>query len=91
MGDALTVVAPAGSSARVFHVNETIDSTVSGATSTFGPYGAVRTLHLRCTAGAVDWSQPSQLPVNAASVVVSSAAPVDADGRPDGTIYIQTA
>lgn len=32
-----------------------------------------------------------EIPTAAAAVVVSSAIPVDGDGRPDGTVYIQTA
>lgn len=75
--------------------------TVSAATSDM----AEKTLHVRVTAigGNVTMrvtENPAQSDVAsltvpdwgvAASIIVSSAAPNNADGTPDGTIYVQTA
>ncbi|MDN8612791.1 hypothetical protein [Variovorax ginsengisoli] len=92
IGDSLVVVAPPGSSVRVYHrPDQNPDSTVTGATTTFGPYPTTKTLHMKCTAGAVSFTVPTQPPTEPPAFVISSSAPSNADGRPDGTIYIQTA
>lgn len=62
----------------------------AGALAQIGPYAGLQRFLVTCSAGRVDAA------VNAAAalapmIVVSSAAPNNNDGRPDGTIYIQTA
>lgn len=57
VGQALTVTAATGSSARVFDpLDNSPDSIVSGATSTFGPYSVPQNLQIRCSSGAVSFS-----------------------------------
>ena len=87
----MALVAPAGSAVRVFNLSGSIDSVVTGTTQTFGPYTATRNLHMKCTAGAVSWTQPSQVEPTAVNMIVSPNAPDNNDGRPDGTVYIQSA
>ena len=90
--DALVVVAPIGSTVRVVEAtdpsSQTPNATVSGTTTTFGPYGVLKTLNLTCTAGVANWSVRS---ARVGSFIVSPNAPVDSDGRPDGSVWIQTA
>ena len=62
----------------------------AGALAQIGPYPGLQRFLLTCSVGRVDAA------VNAAAalapmIVVSSTAPNNNDGRPDGTIYIQTA
>jgi hypothetical protein len=61
---------------------------VTKASATFGPYsdGVYSVSPLQENAIATNFVQYS-----APMIVVSSAAPNNADGRPDGTIYVQTA
>ena len=63
---------------------------LSNKVQTFGPYQEAALIRVRATSGSSDYN------VAVASsfsnvLVVSPTAPADADGRPDGTIYIQTA
>jgi len=71
----------------------------AAVSQTFGPYGVPGVLTI--TTNADSTSTPLTYTYQSAMfapdagllpgvVIVSSAAPVDADGRPDGTIYIQT-
>ena len=61
-------------------------ATVDGS-QTFGPYALPGVITL--LARLVDCTYEVAYPTN--QIVVSSAAPDDADGLPNGTIYIQTA
>jgi hypothetical protein len=64
-------------------------SSVSGTNTVIGPYCAAATLSIQCaTAGS--YSQYST-PLGTPKFVFGTSAPVDADGLPDNTIYIQTA
>lgn len=69
IGEALTIVAPAGSSAYVADFSDFDPAaSVSGTTHTFGPYTKTETVTVKCTAGAVDFSIAK---VDASQAVVS--------------------
>lgn len=62
----------------------------AGALAAIGPYTGAQRVAVSCDFGAVTLTSnlvAALLP----QIIVSSAAPNNADGRPDGTIYIQTA
>jgi hypothetical protein len=88
--DALTVVAPIGSTVRVVEAADPSaqnpNATITGTTTILGPYGVIKTLDLTCTGGIANWSVKS---ARVGSFIVSPNAPVDGDGRPDGTVWIQ--
>lgn len=106
-GQGFDVTVTAGQSLRVDTIAGSYSATIIGGTSagtvlatnstdsaTHGPYatGAV----IRLTAGTpsivsfdVAASPIDGIPVGA--VLYGTSAPSDSDGRPDGTIYIQTA
>lgn len=62
-------------------------TTVSASTQDFGPFAVPTKLSVAAVGGR---AQISTVAPDLRALVVSSAAPVDNDGRPDGTIYIQT-
>lgn len=81
-GSTGTVTFGPGSRAGQTHV-------IAGQRQTFGPFNrAAQVLYLTAGTSALVYEAP--MAVAAPLVVVSSAAPTDNDGRPDGTIYIQT-
>lgn len=62
----------------------------ASALAAIGPYPGAQRVAVSCDFGAVTLTSnlaAALLP----QIIVSSAAPNNADGRPDGTIYIQTA
>ena len=90
-GDTLQVVAPAASTAVAFDpLTFNPNVTVTASTSIVGPFPNSRNITLSCTSGAVSYSLGPDGKL-ASAVVVSGDAPSDGDGRPDGTVYIQTA
>ncbi len=90
-GNALTVVTTTGTalierrSPGLSAVEKTAVSAAS--TITLGPYLQACSVRVVPFVAPCDASQA----ISDAQVVVGSAAPSNADGRPDGTIYIQTA
>lgn len=97
-GSVLNVGGSAGAAGVVYRLDPVLGGTNSlqswaigaGALAQIGHYAGLQRFLVTCTAGRVDAA------VNAAAalapmIVVSSAAPNNNDGRPDGTIYIQTA
>lgn len=97
-GQALTVTGAPGTAGVVCLLDPVLGGTNSlqswtvgtGALAQIGPYAGQQRFLVACSAGRVDAA------VNAAAalapmIVVSSASPNNNDGRPDGTIYIQTA
>lgn len=60
-----------------------------GDTRAFGPFAAGGSFKITANQLAVVYEQAS-LFQGAASVIVAPEAPVDADGRPNGTVWIQT-
>lgn len=61
---------------------------ITPAGASVGPFSSAVTVNLTASGAGIVYSV--NLPPQVA-VVMSSAAPVNNDGRPDGTIYIQTA
>ena len=63
----------------------------SGSSNVFGPFPAAATVKLTSVQGDLYYelagSQGNTAP---SSIIVAAAAPSNADGRPDGTVYIQT-
>lgn len=53
-----------------------------------GPFDRSQAVYLTALSDAV-YSSGTQ--TTSPLIIVSASAPVDADGRPDGTVYIQTA
>jgi len=53
-----------------------------------GPFSGTRRVRIVCATGSI---QASTLPavLNLPQIVVASSAPVDADGRPDSTLYVR--
>lgn len=97
-GQALTITGAPGATGVVSLLDPVLGGTNSlqswtigaGALAQIGPYPGLQRFLVTCSAGRVDAA------VNAAAalapmIVVSSTAPNNNDGRPDGTIYIQTA
>jgi len=71
----------------------TVLATNSSNTATFGPYATGAVVRVKTSdkgATSYDIATTPDSAWVAGSPVVSSVAPSDADGRPDGTIYIQT-
>lgn len=54
-----------------------------------GPYAGTNRFRMTCSVGSVSYDVVDAT-VNVPQIVVSSSAPNNSDGRPDGTIYIQT-
>lgn len=92
VGDVLTVTASSAATVRVVEENDPAraspNATVNGAKTVFGPYGSSKLLLLSCTGGTAQYDLTSAV---ASRILFGANAPVDADGFPDGTIYIQTA
>ena len=97
-GQVLNISGSAGTAGVAYRLDPVLGGTNSlqswaigaGALAQIGPYAGLQRFLVTCSAGRVD------VAVNAAAalapmIVVSSAAPNNNDGRPDGTIYIQTA
>lgn len=97
-GQVLNVSGAAGAAGVVYRLDPVLGGTNSlqswtigaGALVQIGHYAGLQRFLVTCSVGRVDAA------VNAAAalapmIVVSSAAPNNNDGRPDGTIYIQTA
>lgn len=62
----------------------------AGDTRSYGPYPLGGSLKITATQGSVIYEKGIVLSAPA-SFVLSPSAPVDADGRSDGTVWIQTA
>jgi hypothetical protein len=75
-----TVVQSGGPGSWVFGVGLSIN---------MGPFTGSQKLTITCTAGTATASIQIA-DVTVPQIVVSSAAPSNSDGRPNGTIYIQT-
>ena len=75
--------------------NGTVLATNATTDQTFGAYATGNVVLLSCSVDARIDYDVAAVPVltngENPTVIVSSAAPLDADGRPNGTIYIQTA
>ena len=97
-GQVLNISGSVGTAGVVYRLDPVLGGTNSlqswaigaGALAQIGPYAGLQRFLVTCSVGRVDAA------VNAAAalapmIVVSSAAPNNNDGRPDGTIYIQTA
>ena len=98
IGHVITVQGSAGAVGSVQRIDPVLGGSVvvesfglsPGTIGTIGPYAQTQTFVATCTVGSAELST-SPGASTAAMIVVSSAAPSNADGRPDGTIYIQTA
>ena len=97
-GQVLNISGSVGTAGVVYRLDPVLGGTNSlqswaigaGALAQIGPYAGLQRFLVTCSVGRVDAA------VNAAAalapmIVVSSTAPNNNDGRPDGTIYIQTA
>ena len=97
-GQVLNISGSVGTAGVVYRLDPVLGGTNSlqswaigaGALAQIGPYAGLQRFLVTCSVGRVDTA------VNAAAalapmIVVSSSAPNNNDGRPDGTIYIQTA
>lgn len=62
---------------------------VTAASKTYGPYTS-GSCKITATSRDVEYSQAA-FPAMGAQVIVSAAAPDNNDGRPDGTVYVQSA
>jgi len=65
------------------HANQQVG--LQGA-NTLGPYGRDRVIYITATT-QIDYTDS----LATGPIIVSSSAPSNSDGKPDGTIYIQTA
>jgi hypothetical protein len=63
---------------------------VAGDTRSFGPYVGGGSFKITANQAPLSYEQATVL-ASPSSFLLSPSAPVDADGRPDGTIWIQTA
>lgn len=97
-GGSLAVSALSGTYSAVVTagVNKgTVLATASTTDQTFGPYASGAVIALSASiGGSVDFdvaTTPALTNGESPVVIVSSSAPNNNDGRPDGTIYIQTA
>jgi hypothetical protein len=61
----------------------------AGASPQIGPFANTQKVLVSCGVGSIDGVVADAV-VTVPQIVVSSAAPNNADGRPDGTLYIQT-
>ncbi|EJN07795.1 hypothetical protein [Herbaspirillum sp. YR522] len=97
-GDALNIVPAAGGAGMAYLLDDaagrgnSLQSWTLAATTLqqIGPYQGIRRVRITCSSGSI---VATTLPaiLNLPQIVVSSAAPNNNDGRPDGTLYVQTA
>jgi hypothetical protein len=104
-GQSATVTVPAGQSFRVATTSEaTVSQTWVGgaiapldrivgrsAEKTYPPNSGTQTYLVTCVSGVATYDSLYQYAPHIANFVLSSLTPVDGDGRPDGTVYIQIA
>jgi len=96
--DSYTVSASATTTVKGIYGAPSTTTTLTANFQTFGPYSVPAKLDISCASGTATYSlnavrgavfdQESTPP--GSLIVIAAAAPSNADGRPDGTIYIQT-
>jgi hypothetical protein len=62
----------------------------AGALAVIGPFVDTQRILVSCSVGSITATTQDGV-TSLPQIIVSSAAPSNSDGRPDGTIYIQTA
>lgn len=90
-GQVLLIVGAAGTTAAAARIGTSDTWAIAaGALPAIGPYAGTQKIQVTCTAGSIDATVQDAV-INVPQIVISSAAPNNNDGRPDGTLYIQTA
>ncbi len=96
-GKTLTLTGAAGAVGTAYLLDLVLGGTNSsrswavgvGLSATIGGYTGTQKVLVTCSAGSIDATIADSV-ASIPQIVVSSAAPNNNDGRPDGTLYFQT-
>jgi hypothetical protein len=97
-GQALNVMGSAGAQGVVYWLDDALGggnshqswAVSAGALQVIGPFAGTNRFLITCAVGMIAAAVTSAV-IGFPTIVVSNAAPSNSDGRPDGTVYIQTA